>query len=88
MGSIIGRQIELGVAKETSRGTAKTTADKWLRKVSANIFPKSNIVIDDTQRAVFEDSEGSRVVQTWYEGDFEGIAHADGFIRQRVRSGS
>jgi hypothetical protein len=77
MGTIIGRQIELGVAKETVRGTAKTTADRWLRKVTASIFPKSEIAVDDTSRATFEDAEGSRVTRTWYEGDLEGILHAD-----------
>lgn len=77
MATYIGRQVEYAVAKESSRGTANTTAARWARKVKINLLPKSEIVTDDTQRAVFEDSEGSRVVRTWYEGDVEGIVHAD-----------
>jgi hypothetical protein len=77
MVTIIGRQIELGLAKETARGTAKTTADRWLRKVTANIIPRAEKVVDDTTRARFEDGEGARYVRSWYEGDLEGIAHAD-----------
>ncbi|TXH44819.1 MAG: hypothetical protein E6Q97_32180 [Desulfurellales bacterium] len=77
MASIIGRQVEFGIGKETVRGTALTAAGKWIRKVTATILPKAQIVIDDTQRAVFEDAEGTRLTRTWYEGELEGILHAD-----------
>jgi hypothetical protein len=77
MVTIIGRQIEAGIAKETSRGTAKTTADRWMRKVVANIIPRAEKVIDDSTRGRFEDAEGQRTVKNWYEGDLEGIVHGD-----------
>lgn len=75
--TIIGRQIELGIAKETVRGTAKTTADRWLKNVTANVIPKAKKVIDNATRGKFEDADQQRMVQNWYEGDIESIAHAD-----------
>lgn len=75
--TIIGRQIELGIAKETVRGTAKTTADRWLKNVTANVIPKAKKVIDNATRGRFEDADQQRMVQSWYEGDIESIAHAD-----------
>lgn len=74
---IIGRNIEFGVAIEATRGTAETTADKWIRKVTANVVERAIHAQDETTRGVLEDGEGRRVVQTFIEGDIEGIAHAD-----------
>jgi len=77
MAQIIGRQIELGIAKETARGTAKTTADRWIKNVTANVIPKAQKVIDNATRGRFEDADQQRLVRQWYEGDLEGIAHSD-----------
>lgn len=77
MVTIIGRQIEFGVAKETVRGTAKTTADRWIKNVTANIIPKAQKVIDNATRGRFEDADQQRMVRSWYEGDLDGIAHSD-----------
>lgn len=74
---IIGRQIEFGVATEASRGVAETTADRWMRKVNANVVEKATHVLDDTTRGVLEDGEARRVVQKYIEGDVEGILHID-----------
>ncbi len=79
---IIGRQVEFGVATEATRGTAETTADKWMRKVTANVVERALHANDETTRGVLEEGEGRRVVQRYVEGDIEGIAHADvlGFL--------
>ena len=74
---IIGRQIEFGVATEASRGVAEATADRWMRKVTANVVEKATHVLDDTTRGVLEDGEARRVVQKYIEGDVEGILHID-----------
>lgn len=74
---IIGREISFGVAKEAARGTAEASADKWLRKVSANVVERADHAEDDTTRGRLEDGEGRRVVQKYIEGDVEGITHAD-----------
>jgi len=77
MAEIIGRNIELGLATEATRGTAETTADKWARKVTANVLERAVHATDETTRGRLEDGEARRVVQTYIEGDIEGIAHAD-----------
>lgn len=74
---IVGREIEFGVATEATRGTAETAADKWLRKVVANVVERAAHALDDTTRGRLEDGEGRRVVQTYIEGDLEGVVHAD-----------
>ena len=74
---ILGRQIEAGFALETTRGTAKTTAQKWFRNVVANIIERSENSVDDSVMGVLEDSLGARVVKKFIEGDLQGIVHAD-----------
>lgn len=74
---IVGRQIEFGIATEASRGSAETAADKWMRKVTANVVERATHALDDTTRGRLEDGEGRRVVQRHIEGDIEGILHAD-----------
>lgn len=82
MSEFIGRQIDAGIAVEAVRGTAETTATKFLRKVSANIIPNTNRVIDDSAFGKLEDADRIRSVQKWNEGDLEGVLHADpiGFL--------
>lgn len=74
---IVGREIEFGVATEATRGTAETAADKWMRKVTANVVERATHALDDTTRGRLEDGEGRRKVQSHIEGDVEGILHAD-----------
>lgn len=74
---IIGKQVEFGVATETSRGTAETTANKWMRKVVANVVERATHAIDETTRGKLEDGEGRRVVEKYVEGNIEGVLHAD-----------
>lgn len=74
---ILGKEIELGVAVEATRGTAEATAAKWVRNVDANVVEKATHANDDTSRGVFEDGEGRRVVQKHIEGDISSIIHAD-----------
>lgn len=74
---IVGREIELGIATEASRGVAETTADKWMRKVTANVVERATHAQDDTTRGRLEDGEGRRKVQSHIEGEVEGILHAD-----------
>ena len=74
---IVGRQIEFGVATEASRGSAEATADKWMRKVTANVVERATHADDDTTRGRLEDGEGRRVVQKHVEGDVEGVLHVD-----------
>lgn len=74
---IVGRQIEFGVATEAARGSAEAAADKWMRKVNANVVERATHALDDTTRGRLEDGEGRRVVQKHIEGDVEGVLHVD-----------
>jgi hypothetical protein len=77
MTQIIGREIEFGVATEASRGSAETGADKWLRKMTANVVEKATHVEDDSVRGRLEDAEGRRKVTSHIEGEVEGPLHID-----------
>jgi hypothetical protein len=77
MSTYIGREISFGVGVEATRGTAQTTADRWIRKTTANVIPRAERVIDDTTFGRLEDAERVRTVRRWSEGDVEGILHAD-----------
>lgn len=77
MAEIIGREIEFGVATEATRGTPETAADKWMRKVIANVVERAAHAMDDATRGRMEDAEGRRVVQKHVEGDVEGPVHVD-----------
>jgi len=74
---ILGREIEVGIATEESRGTAESTVDKWMKKVTANVVERAEHVMDDTSQGRLEDSEQRRVVQKYIEGDLQGPIHAD-----------
>lgn len=76
-GEIIGRELEVGLATEAERGTAESSADKWMRRTTANIVERAEHADDDSKRGVLEDMEKRRVVNKYIEGDLEGVAHAD-----------
>ncbi len=77
MSQIIGREVQAGVSVESTRGTAKTTVEKWIKNVSAYILEKADNVVEDSTRGVLEDSLNRRVVKKRIEGTIEGIAQAD-----------
>ena len=77
MSEFVGRQIEVGVAVETTRGTPASAPEKWLKKINATIVERSEKKDDESTRGVLEDSLGTRIVKKWIEGDLEGNVHAD-----------
>lgn len=77
MAEIVGKEIEFGVATEATRGSAESAADKWMRKVVANVVERANHALDETTRGRLEDGEGRRKVQSYVEGEVNGILHAD-----------
>jgi len=77
MSEIIGKQIEVGIAVEETRGTPQGTAEHWFKNVTASIVERAEKAVDDSNRNRIEDSLGARLVKKWVEGDLEGIVHAD-----------
>ena len=77
MSTLIGKDLEVGVAFEGTRATAESAADKWQRKVSATVVERAVHAIDESSRGVLETGEGRRVVQKYIEGEVSGPVHAD-----------
>ena len=77
MSEYIGRQSAVGVAVESTRGTAETTASRWIRKSTADVIQNVDKVIDESSFGRLEESPTSRRVRAWYEGSIEGNLHAD-----------
>ncbi|MDP2654898.1 MAG: phage tail tube protein [Candidatus Omnitrophota bacterium] len=77
MPNIIGRQIEVGVGVEETRGTVQSAPEKWMKKITANIVERAEKIVDQSTRGRLEDAENARVVRKWVEGDLEGNVHAD-----------
>ena len=73
----IGRQVSFALAVESERGVAESVAERNVRKVTCNLIPQTERVIDDSTFGRLEDSERIRSVRRWNEGDVEGIVHAD-----------
>src|SRR5438105_2020662 len=64
----IGRLAALGVAKETTRGTAISSASYWLPFSELAIEEKFDNVTQDEAYGVIEDSVGQFRVKNWAEG--------------------
>ncbi len=64
----IGRLIQFGIAKETSRGTPESTATYWVPFSELDINEKFSLVNDDQSRGVIEDAVGQSKVKEWAEG--------------------
>ena len=67
----IGRLFSLGIAKETTRGTAISTADFWIPFSEMAVEEKDQKAIDDQAFGVIEDSLGQSIVKQWAEGNFK-----------------
>ncbi|MDR2416360.1 MAG: hypothetical protein LBD75_07370 [Candidatus Peribacteria bacterium] len=68
--SYIGRKINIGLALETTRGTART-ATMWMRKTNCSFEPKITKVVDEGSLGVIHDAACSTVANERAEGDLE-----------------
>lgn len=71
MSKFIGSLVDVGVARETSRGTAVAPA-YWVPKVSLSFDDKNEKVLSSESLGVIEDTHEAYVVNKSGEGDFEG----------------
>jgi hypothetical protein len=71
MTKAIGRQINVGLALETIRGTA-VNPQIWIADQSYKFDDKVQKVVDDSSVGVIEDSIGSDLVQQFAEGEIGG----------------
>ncbi len=75
MAKSIGRDIKIGIGKESVRGTATVSAF-WIPRRSFDVDDKRIIVQDDQGYGVIEDVIAGRVVSKWAEGSLGGVVRA------------
>lgn len=67
----IGKQLQIGIAKETVRGTAKTSADYWIAMDDWAIEERYQNAVDTQVYGVIEDSVSQSRVKNWSEGEIK-----------------
>lgn len=67
----IGRKFNVGIGKESSRGTA-VAATYWVPHMEFSHDDKIDVVVDDTSVGVIEDSQGQDTVFKYSEGSLAG----------------
>lgn len=72
MPAYIGRKAEIGIGKETVRGTA-VAPSFWLPKTDLTYDDKVNQAIDESSVGIIEDSTDARITETYAEGSMEGL---------------
>jgi hypothetical protein len=72
MAKFIGRQADIGIKKESVRGTAESTATYYLPKISMSLDDGIEQVIDESSIGVIEDATNASIVAKFAEGELEG----------------
>lgn len=67
MSKTIGRFIQFGIARETTRGTAETAASFWIPWDELSIDEKDERVLSDQTRGLLETTVGESIVKQWAE---------------------
>lgn len=63
----IGRLIQVGIARETTRGTSPGSATFYIPWAELDADEKRRFVLDEQTRGVIEDSIGQSIVSEWAE---------------------
>jgi hypothetical protein len=75
----IGRLINVGIAKESSRGTAEALASFWIPKVDFDFNPRADYAVNESGLGVIDARSDAKVVETVGEGSFGGIVYDKNF---------
>lgn len=78
MTKMIGRQVAIGIGRETTRGTA-VTPEYWLGWMEATVETRIERAINESSIARIEDSDGSDIVSKWGEGTISGKMKDESF---------
>lgn len=81
MSKYIGRLVNVGLGRETSRGTP-VAATWWLPKANVTFFDRANRVLSHGNYGVIGDSQQAPKAMEWAEGSIEGdlFDKATGFL--------
>lgn len=71
MAKLIGRKFNIGIGKETTRGTA-VAATYWLPKLDATLDDKIEYATDETSIGVIADAQGQDITKKISEGSISG----------------
>lgn len=67
MSKTIGRFVQFGIARETSRGTSESAASFWIPWEELAIDDKDERVLNDSTRGIIETTVGESIVKKWAE---------------------
>ena len=79
MATKIGRLINLGLARETGRGTAEASATFWIPKVDFDFNPRVDYAVEESGLGVIDARSDAEVVEKIGEGSFGGIVYSKSF---------
>jgi len=69
----IGRLVQIGLAKESTRGTANTTAGYWNPWIDLTLDEKKEFATDNQAYGIIEDNVNLTQTKKWAEGTLTGI---------------
>lgn len=78
MGRLAGRLVDVGLGKETTRGTA-VAASKWVPKQSLSYQDKAEVIVEESGLGRIESDANADLVKQWSEGSIEGVLRDDSF---------
>ena len=79
MSTQIGRLINVGIGRETARGTAQASATFWIPKVDFDFNPRADYAINESGLGVIDARSDAKVVEKVGEGSFGGIVYDKNF---------
>ena len=79
MATQIGRLINVGIGRETARGTAQASATYWIPKVDFDYNPRADYVVNESGLGVIDGRSDAKVVEKVGEGSFGGIVYDKDF---------
>jgi len=74
----IGRKYQVGIGKETARGTA-VVPSFWLPKQDVTIDNKKQYIDNDSSMGLISDSSDAKIIKEWAEGEISGFVQDKSF---------
>lgn len=71
MAKELGRQIQFGIAKESTRGTAAASATFWVPTSDASLDEKKELIFNEQSIGVLEDTAAADIGKQFVEGSFK-----------------
>ena len=72
MSKTIGRLVNIGIAAESTRGTAESSADYYLPQAEGNFNTRTNMATNESAYGVLADADDMDVVEKYSQVEFNG----------------